>query len=84
MANDVDWSALDYDNPCGLLEILRPKYMALLAGEAVQEIEIDGRRMKMTPTSLPALEITVNRLSAECSAKSTGRRVRRAAVSRHF
>lgn len=83
MADDVDWSAIDYDDPCAFYQVMQAKYAALLAGDAVQEIEIDGRRMKLAQTSLKSLGEYVQKLKAECMAKTTGKRRRFAATSRH-
>jgi len=83
MDEDVDWSQVDIDDPCSLYSVLYPKYLALMAGEAVQEIEIDGRRMKLAQTSVKSFGEFVNKLKAECLAKTNGRRRRFAAVSKH-
>lgn len=83
MANEINWSAIDYDDPCALYHVLQPKYLALIAGDAVQEVEIDGRRMKLAPASAKALGEFVTKLKAECQAKTTGKKRRFAATSRH-
>lgn len=84
MADEINWAALDYSDPCALLAVLRPKYFQLVAGDSALEIEIDGRRLKMSQGSISKLEAVINQLEADCKAASSGRRVRRAATSRHL
>ena len=80
----TDWSALDHEDPCALLTALQPKYMALMAGEAEAEVEIDGRRVKFAQTSLPRLEKLINKLRGECMAKQQNMQKRRALGARHY
>lgn len=81
---EIDWDTLDYDDPCALYQALNKQYLRYIAGELDQEVEIDGRRVRFTPTSLAKFEHLLNRLKAECAAKTSGRRRRFAAVSRHL
>lgn len=78
----VDWDALDYSDPCALLDTLRPAYYRLLAGDAEEEIEgTDRRRVRFQRTDVKGLAAVIADLEAKCAAKS-GRRRRFAMVGR--
>lgn len=78
----VDWNALDYTDPCALLDVLRPAYYRLLAGETETEIEgTDRRRVRFQESDAKGLAAVITDLEVKCSAKS-GRRRRFAAVAR--
>lgn len=78
----INWEALDYSDPCALLNALRPGYYKLLAGEADFEIEgTDRRRLRFHQTDIKALGNVIRDLEARCGA-AQGKRRRFAMVGR--
>lgn len=71
----MDWDALDYSNPCALVEQLKPVLYKLAAGAADEEIEgSDGRRVKFHRGSIPQLRTLISELERDCQKKNGGRK----------
>jgi len=65
----IDWTALDYDDPCALLAVLRPAYYQLVAGEKETEVTYEGSAYKLHLTSIEQVRSVVRELEQACLAK---------------
>ena len=81
-AGDIDWDALDYDNPAALLKIFRPLYYKLLAEGAEEEVQVGPERVRFGRRNLKEVKALVDRLELQVDASRGRRRRRFSAVSR--
>lgn len=78
----INFEALDYDDPCALLQTLRPVRMRLITGNGVAEVrQSDGRTMKLQSADLAALDRLIAQLENDCAVKQGKRRRRFAATA---
>lgn len=78
----INGATVDLDDPCAMATALRAVRMKRIAGEAVEESEIQSpvmkQRVKLASTSLTDLDQEIARLDRACAAKGgvcrTGRR----------
>jgi hypothetical protein len=74
---------VNFDDPAAVLAVLRPAYLALIAGEKTQEVQIpagNGQFRKVTyhAASIPELRSEIGRQEAKLSV--AGKRPRRFAI----
>lgn len=71
--------SVDQDDPCALYQALYAAKLKLLAGERLEETEVQSpatrRRLKVAAGNMAALDAELMRLAAACQAKN-GRRGR--------
>ena len=78
--------AIDYDalfgapnyNPCDALVALRPAYMKLVAGGAVERVSFRDRTTTWRAADLKEFKALIAQLEADCAAASGGPRKRMA------
>jgi hypothetical protein len=71
----IDWTALDYSDPKALLDVLRPAYYRLVAGEAEEEIQgADHRKVRFSKADLPRLQGLIRQLEIDVARAAGGRR----------
>ncbi|WP_176083130.1 hypothetical protein [Martelella sp. HB161492] len=77
----INGTAVDIDDPCAMASALRAVRLKRIAGEAVEESEIQSpvgkRRIKLATTSISDLEQEIARLETACAVKNGTRRVGR-------
>lgn len=76
---------VDAEDPCALYQALYAAKLKLLAGERIEETEVRSpvthQRIKVSGTSIAALDAELMRLATACSAKN-GKRSRYAKTMR--
>jgi hypothetical protein len=77
---------VDIEDPCALYQALYIARLKLLAGERVEETEVQSpatrRRIRIAASSVGALDAELSALKAACDAKTSGRRGRYAKTLR--
>lgn len=72
--------SVDQDDPCALHGALYQAKLKLLAGDRVEEIEVQSpatrRRVKVAASNIKALDEELARLATACNAKIGGQRTR--------
>ncbi|TIL79454.1 MAG: hypothetical protein E5Y89_12475 [Mesorhizobium sp.] len=82
MANmvTINGVAVDAEDPCALYQALYAVKLRILAGEHVEELQIQSpvtrELMRVSSTSMVALDQELMRLSQACAEKTGGRRIR--------
>lgn len=71
----INWSGVDFEDPCAVLAKLRPAYFQLIAEGGVAEVQFSERRLRFEKPDLPALERVMARLEADCK-RASGQRSR--------
>ncbi|MDQ0301368.1 hypothetical protein [Ancylobacter polymorphus] len=78
----IDYEALfgaaEYD-PCSALQAMRPAYMRMVAGAAVEKVSFRDRETWFNRTDIKEFGRLIERLESECMAKQ-GRGPRRFAI----
>lgn len=71
----TDWSAVDYDDPCALLALLRPILYSRIggAGQVTETQHGDTRTRYAEGLSVRELAAEVRRLESLCKAQTTGK-----------
>lgn len=71
---------VDAEDPCALYQALYAAKLKLLAGERVEETEVRSpvthQRIRVSVSSMAALDAELMRLAGACSAKTSGHRSR--------
>lgn len=82
----IDGAPIDIEDPCALYQALYAVKLKRLAGERVEEGEIQSpatrRRMRYATVSIAELDAELARLAGACDAKNGKRR--RGAATFHF
>ena len=66
--------AIDPTDPCAAAAALRVKYYALIGGESVERVRTGDREAQFRSSPAGALLAEIERLEAQCAAKSGKRR----------
>lgn len=71
----TDFNAIDYDDPCAILTVLRPAYYRLLAGSTRETVKFqagNGETQEVTyaKSNIDALRAEISRLTDACNAKN--------------
>ncbi|MDG4895568.1 hypothetical protein P9272_18520 [Mesorhizobium sp. WSM4976] len=73
----INGVAVDAEDPCALYQALYAVKLGILAGEHVEELQIQSpvtrELMRVSSTSMAALDQELMRLSQACAAKTGGR-----------
>lgn len=76
----INGAVVDGDDPCALHQALYAVKLQILAGERVEEMSIQSpvtrEMVRFSSTSMGALDRELERLSAACNLKNSGRRTR--------
>ncbi len=71
---------VDAENPCALYQALYAAKLKLIAGDAVEEVEVQSpatrRRLRVSKGNLAALDAELSRLATACSQQTGGARTR--------
>lgn len=68
----------DWNDPCAVLEWLRPRYYRVAAGLQTVQIRFNNRATNFGQADISKLDALMARLREECAAKKGERRKRRA------
>lgn len=76
----INGEAVDAEDPCALYQALYSVKLKILSGEHVEEISLQSpvsrEMMRVSAASIEQLNKELMRLSAACTAKTTGKRSR--------
>ncbi|NVP56080.1 hypothetical protein [Mycoplana rhizolycopersici] len=76
----MNGTAVDGDDPCALYQALYAVKLQILSGERVEEMSIQSpvtrEMVRFSSTNMAALDRELERLSAACNLKTSGRRTR--------
>lgn len=72
----VDWSTIDFDDPCAVLNALRPLLYQRMGGGTVTETQHGDTRTRFAEMSVRELAAEVRRLEPLCKAQQTGKSTR--------
>lgn len=72
------FDGVDLTDPCAVKDVLEAQYYRVLVGETVLRIGSGPDQVTYSQANANALLETINRLKAECEAKTTGGKRRRA------
>ncbi len=76
----INGALIDGDDPCALYQALYAVKLQILSGERVEEMSIQSpvtrEMVRFSPTSMAALDRELERLSAACTLKTSGKRAR--------
>lgn len=71
---------VDIDDPCALYQALYSVKLQMLSGEQVEELSIQSpvsrELVRFSPANMTALDAELMKLSAACTAKTTGKPAR--------
>ena len=73
----IDWTGVDFDDPCAVLKVLRPAYYRLVGSGQAAEVQFAERRVRFTKQELSEIRAVISELEDQCAAK-TGKRKRSA------
>lgn len=78
----TDWSAIDYDDPCALLAVLRPLYYARLGGQSARMTQHGDTRFEAFE-GMPMRDFAaeIRRLESACKLKQTGKSPRNVIIA---
>lgn len=83
----INGVSVDMDDPCALYTALYAVKFKILAGEHVEEISLQSpvsrEMMRVSAANMAQLDKELMRLSAACTAKTTGKRARYRKVMRY-
>jgi hypothetical protein len=83
----INGAVVDVDDPCALYQALYAVKLKILSGEHVEEISLQSpvsrEMMRVSVANMGQLDKELMRLSAACTAKTTGKRARYRAVMRY-
>jgi len=68
----VNWTTVDWDDPCAALAVMRPAYYQLLAGAKNMTVKYGETEVRFADTEVKALGAVVTELEAKCKAKTSG------------
>lgn len=70
----IDWTGVDFSDPCVLLEKLRPEYYKLIGNGQAAEIQFAERRVRFTKQDLAEMKRVIAELDDQCAAKGGTRK----------
>lgn len=72
----VNWTAVDWTDPCAALQVMRPGYYQLLAGAKNTSVRYGDTEVRFADSEVKALAAVIAELEAKCKAKQTGQPAR--------